>query len=172
MRSRRDWVLVARRVTTGAEAAYRLAYDEAVRALAQQQASLDNLRTRAGIVLSAAAVATSLLGGEALAGGGLGSASWVGIAAFIALGGCVLRILLPQRDWEFTSIPRRIIGTYVEVDQPLSVPEMHRDLALHMEDSYENNGRRIDRLVWFFRVAAFLLTAEVVAWILDLAGAG
>ena len=46
--------------------AYKLAYDEAVRGLAHQQSRLDDFRARAGIVLSAAAIATSLLGGQAL----------------------------------------------------------------------------------------------------------
>jgi hypothetical protein len=45
---------------------YRLAYDEAVRALTRQQSALDEFRTRAGILLSGAAIATSFLGGQAL----------------------------------------------------------------------------------------------------------
>lgn len=156
-------------MTAEQEGAYRLAYDESVRALAQQQSSLDSLRTRAGILVSAAAITTSFLGGEALANGRLTFASWLAIGAFVALGGRVLSILLPQRDWEFTAIPRRIIGTYIESGEPLSLPQLYRDLALHMEDSYEQNGRRMRALVRFFRAATFLLTVEVVAWIADIA---
>jgi len=55
---------------------YELAYDEAVRALSQQQSVLDNFRTRAGILLSGAAIATSFLGGQALRSDALNSWSW------------------------------------------------------------------------------------------------
>ena len=41
---------------------YKVAYDEAVRALSEQQGVIDSLRTRAGILLSAAAITTSFLG--------------------------------------------------------------------------------------------------------------
>jgi hypothetical protein len=47
---------------------YELAYTEAVRALAEQRVSVEALRTRAGILLSAAAITSSLLGRQAFAG--------------------------------------------------------------------------------------------------------
>jgi hypothetical protein len=45
---------------------YLLAFEEGVRSLARQKAQLDRMRSRAGILLSAAAIATSFLGGRAL----------------------------------------------------------------------------------------------------------
>jgi len=38
---------------------YRIAYEEAVRALSQQHEMIDSLRTRAGLLLPAAAITTS-----------------------------------------------------------------------------------------------------------------
>jgi hypothetical protein len=49
-------------------AAYELAYQEGVRALDEQRIVIDAFRTRAGLLLSAAAIATSFLGGAALQG--------------------------------------------------------------------------------------------------------
>jgi len=48
---------------------YRVAYDEAVRALSEQQGVIDSFRTRTGLLLSAAAITTSFLGAQALNGG-------------------------------------------------------------------------------------------------------
>ena len=52
-------------------ASYELAYEEAVRMLSQQERYLDTLGMRSGVLLSAAAIATSFLGGQALAENGL-----------------------------------------------------------------------------------------------------
>jgi hypothetical protein len=48
---------------------YKVAYDEAVRALSEQRDAIDSFRTRAGLLLSAAAITTSFLGAQALEGG-------------------------------------------------------------------------------------------------------
>lgn len=93
---------------------YELAYEEAVRALSQQQSVLDNFRTRADRDRS-----------------------------FGLIGTCALAILWPRRDWEFVAGPRRLIATYIESEDPLPLPEIYRDLALHMEDSYDENSVRL-----------------------------
>jgi hypothetical protein len=87
------------------QGAYKLAYDEAVRALSQQQTVLDNFRTRAGILLSAAAIATSFLGGQALRQGSMSAWSWLAVLGFVGLSASTLLILWPRRDWEFAAIP-------------------------------------------------------------------
>jgi hypothetical protein len=118
-------------------AIYALAYEEAVRALTEQQATLQALRTNAGILLSAAAIATSFLGGTALRAGDFTELSWTAVAFFAALAAAIFGILWPQKDWEFVAGPRRLISTYAESDLPLPLPRVHRDLALHMENSYD-----------------------------------
>jgi len=148
--------------------AYKLAYDEAVRGLAHQQSRLDDFRARAGIVLSAAAIATSLLGGQALDQGSPSLWAWIALGCFIGVSGFTLLLLLPRR-WEFTAAPRRIIGTYVEAEAPLPLPMIHRDLALHMEDSYVNNEVGFDKLVIRFQLALGLLALEVVSWTVEIA---
>jgi hypothetical protein len=148
--------------------AYKLAYDEAVRALAQQQSRLDDFRARAGIVLSAAAIATSILGGQALDQGSPSLWAWFALGSFIGVSGLSLLLLFP-RTWTFTAVPRRIISTYVEAEIPLPLPMIHRDLALHMEDSYVKNEVGLDQMIIFFRVALGLLALEVVSWTIEIA---
>jgi hypothetical protein len=149
--------------------AYKLAYDEAVRALSQQQSVLDNFRTRGGILLSAAAIATSFLGGQALRQGSMSAWSWLAVLGFVGLSTSTLLILWPRKEWGFTAIPRRLISIYIETEEPLSVERIHRDLALHMQDSYDRNESGLWWLIVYFRVAVILLSAEVLAWVIDIA---
>ena len=151
--------------------AYKLAFDEAVRGLAHQQSRLDDFRARGGILLSAAAIATSLLGGRALERGSPSVWVWVALACFAGVSALALLLLAPRR-WEFTAVPRRIIGTYIESDPPLPIPMIHRDLALHMEDSYISNEVGLDKLIVRFRLALGFLALEIVAWTIDIATRG
>ncbi|HEX5857669.1 MAG TPA: hypothetical protein VFY91_06130, partial [Microbacterium sp.] len=64
------------RLNAGAAPAYELAYEEARRALDGQERALGAVRTRAGVVLSAAAIVTSFLGGQALSASGFDTLSW------------------------------------------------------------------------------------------------
>lgn len=154
----------------GDDAAYEIAYDEAVRALSQQQSAVDNLRTRAGVLLSAAAIATSFLGGQAIrADPNLDLCSWVAIAAFVALGICALTILWPRDEWGFTAAPSILVRDYIEAKTPRAVAGIHRDLALYMEASYDENEDKRGTLILWFRVASSLLLLETVAWVADLA---
>jgi hypothetical protein len=66
-------------------AAYELAYQEGVRALDEQLMAIEAVQTRAGLLLSAAAIATSFLGGTALEAGS-SVLSWVAITVFVLLG--------------------------------------------------------------------------------------
>ena len=147
---------------------YRIAYDEAVRALSQQQSTIESLRTRAGLLLSAAAITTSFLGAQALNDGGPGLPTWLALSSFMGLSIAALAILWPHR-LEFTADPANVIESYIETEEPLSAAEIHRDLSLHMHDSYADNLLGQKQLAPRFRLAGALLTVEVVFWLIDLA---
>jgi hypothetical protein len=144
-----------------------LAYREGARALSEQQIVTDSFRTRAGLLLSGAAIATSFLGQAAL-DRGTTAFTWFAIVAFVALGGAALGILWPRRDWEYVMRPELLIENYIEHPQPLRMSQIHRDLALHMDRSYLQNRGQLLRLTWLFPLASVLLVVEVVAWVVDL----
>jgi hypothetical protein len=94
--------------------------------------------------------------------------TWLALASFVFLSMAALAILWPHR-LEFTANPANVIGSYIEADEPFSVAEIHRDLSLHMHDSYADNLAGHKQLATRFRLAGILLSVEVVFWIVDLA---
>lgn len=148
---------------------YELAYEEAKRALDVQESVVNELRTRSGILIAAAAITMSFFGGPALADGDVGTAGWLAIACFGLVGASVLAVLWPRTDWTFTIDAERFIGTYIESDGgPLPLPGIHRDLALHMAASYVVNARQLRLLTIAFRLGAGFLVGEVIAWVADI----
>jgi hypothetical protein len=147
---------------------YAIALEEARRALDEQERAVAQLSTRAGLLISAAAVVTSLLGGPILARGALDVASWVAIAAFVGVAAAVLAILSPRRDWEFALHPALLIGDYVERTPPAPVP-LQRELALSIGVSITRNQRALDRMMTTFNIGSVLLAIEILAWVVSIA---
>jgi hypothetical protein len=147
---------------------YRVAYDEVVRALSAQQAAIDSVRGRAGLLFSAAAVTTSFLGGQALEGGSASPVSWLALTSFLCVAAASLAILRPRR-WEFSADSSALIQSYVEVAGSVPIEELHRDLTLHLHSSYLENRARLDGLSTLFQAASGLTTIEVILWIIAIA---
>jgi hypothetical protein len=154
------------------EREYEVVYTEAIRALDLQRAAFDALRARVGFLLSAATIATSFLGGLALQDSG-SIGSWVGVILFVAFGAVALRLLWPRAEGAdgFTFTPSIVIGEYLERadTEPVSLIDLYRDLALFCEEAHNRNrDAHLVPLTNFFRLAIVLLTAEIVAWVVDL----
>jgi hypothetical protein len=147
---------------------YKVAYDEAVRALSEQHAVIESFRSRAGLLFSAAAITTSFLGGQALGGEDSNLAAWLALACFVAVATASLLVLLPRR-WEGGISPRDVIETYVEAEEIAPIEELHRDLSIHMHNSYLENREGLRQLAVLLQVASGLLTLEVLAWSLAVA---
>ena len=88
------------RIQRGDPEAYALAFTQGVRALSEQQAVIDGFRTRSGLLLSGAAIATSFFGQASLAHG-TSFFTWLAVAMFVLLGAAVIAILWPRGDWEW-----------------------------------------------------------------------
>ena len=81
---------------------HRLAYDEARRRLDAQEQSLDELRSRAGVLIAASTIVTTFLGGSAASSAGaLTLVTLLAIAAFVASVGLAGWTLLPRDGWAF-----------------------------------------------------------------------
>ena len=115
----------------GEPAGYELAFREGVRQLEHQERALDELRSRAGTLLAASALATSFLGAAALQD----AKEWtlpifVAVIAFgVTLLFCLV-VLWPLTEWRFVNDPTKVIGDFIEDNVPAPVAEIHRELAL------------------------------------------
>jgi hypothetical protein len=152
---------------------YEVVYHEGIRALDFQRNSFDTLRERVGFLLSAATIATSFLGGLALRDHS-DAGSWIAIGLFVGFGAFALRLLWPRAEGAegFTATPSIVISEYLEPEEgePSEIGVIFRDLALFAEEAHDlNRDNHLKPLTNYFRVAITLLTAEIVAWVVDLA---
>jgi hypothetical protein len=150
------------------DALYKVAYDEAARALSEQLTLIDSFRNRAGLLLSGSAVTSSFLGAQALGGGVPNAMCWIALAAFAGGAIASLSILWPRYE-EFSADSQKVIMSCIEAEAFQSVEELHRDLALSMRESYVENWASLGRLAALFQIASALLVIQTVAWIVAIA---
>jgi hypothetical protein len=148
----------------GDAVAYRLALDEAIRALEGQRESLDELRARAGILLSAALLIGALLGGPASQTNGLNYVTTAAVLLVLAVAASLL-VLRPTGGWKFSVGTKALLRDYIESDKPATIPELHRSLAWHMDDDYAENQRRLKWLYRIFSGASILVVGETIMWL-------
>ena len=147
---------------------YKVAYDEAVRALSEQQEGVESLRSRAGLLLSVAAITTSFLGAHAFRVGPQSVFAWLALLAFLAMASISLAILWP-RDWDVTANPRGVLEALIEAEGPASIAELYRDLSLHMHASYLENRQGLEQLALLFELAGASMAVEMVLWMAAIA---
>jgi hypothetical protein len=147
--------------------AYALAFVEAGRALDAQERAINDLGSRASVLMATAAVTTSFFGGSVLAEGRQSPATWVAVACFVAVSVLVLGVLWPQHDWMSQADSALIVAAYIE-QRRLPVALIHRDLTLHRARSYATNRKRLAPLLVLLRVAFAALAVEVAAWVVAL----
>jgi hypothetical protein len=141
-------------------------YQEAIQGLEQQQAGLESLHNRAATLVFAASFASSLLGSRALANG-LGAWDWTAVALLLAIGVLTVILLWPYYNLTFRFDPEDLLENYV--DNPVSMGEMHRALALRAKADWRSNGQIVHRLRQTFQVALVLLVFEILAWMFSIA---
>lgn len=146
-------------------------YGEALRGLTQQQAVVESLLNRAGMLIFALSFANSLLGVRALADG-LGAWDWVALGSLVGVGVLAVVMLWPYYNYWFRFDPRELIERYVDRRPPASMAEMHRDLALRIEADMARNARLVLRMRVSCQIALVLLLVNLVVWLLSIAAAG
>ena len=147
------------------ELSFRLAYDEAVRALRAQGDAHSGLRQRAATVLATSMVVTSFFGGQAVArNASPSSTGWLAVVAFLLAGVLSLYVLFPA---DLTFAPE-IAAVVALIEGAAQEREAYRELALQLSGQHETNGRRLTSMQWVFRGAAIALLVEAFFWILFL----
>jgi cytochrome c-type biogenesis protein CcmH/NrfG len=138
-----------------------LTYEQAHKALEQQERQVNELRQRTGTLLAAAALTASFFGAAALGRDGVGIPV---VLAGVALAVTVLSglyVLYPH-ELKFASDARRLYDDLAS-DKDDS-ERLHLRLAFGLRDTRERNGLRVDQLVRCLAVSAVALVIQVACW--------
>lgn len=147
---------------------YQFVYAESLRSLTQQATVLDNIRTRAGLVITGANVVTALLAAPAIKDRGLTTGAIIALILFGAVGVLSLLMLLPQKGWNFRFAATEILDR-IEKQPDATLADIQRDLARLNDDSYDQNEQKLSRLFLWLRLASLCLFVEAGLWVLVLA---
>jgi hypothetical protein len=142
---------------------------EARRAITFQAASLDELRSRTGLLLAAASVSASFLGAATAKGGDdLGFCGGAALVAFVVAIGCCIWVLMPRRDgWTFITSPTTLKRDWIDTQR--DTESMKLFLATALEGHYDANAKKMGDLYVFFQVAAGSVAAEVILGAIQIA---
>jgi hypothetical protein len=138
-----------------------LAYELSLGSLSQQEATMSELRTRTGTLVSAASIVTSFLGGAAIARNGLGGLGVI-LLAFIAAIALTTWILVPRRELVFAFRGRDLF------ESSLDVNETYRRLTYWLEGFHTASDATIKRLVRSYGFAVAAVLVEAIVWSLHL----
>lgn len=146
---------------------YNLAVQEAMRSLSQQQATLESLRGRAGVLLSAAMISTSFFGAQTINSRLAGFWPIVASALFVVVGVCAIAVLWPRRSLLFESSLLDVVGVGVRssaqraADPYWAARGFADEVRRHVVDS----DRRLDRLFILLSIGWVLFIVEILAWL-------
>lgn len=145
-----------------------LAYQEAVRAIDKQGASLDELRTRTGALLSAVILATSFLGAFAAKGQGHGLLPrfYGPVIMFGAATVFCVFILLPYRGWFLALDAKGLLAT-IDKANPPAIVQLYTDAVSLLAEARRRNQFRLGFMLSVFGVAAFVALGEIIWWIVE-----
>jgi len=136
-------------------------YEQAQKALEQQERQVNELRQRTGTLLAAAALTASFFGAAALGRDG--------VVAPVVLAGVALAVtvlsglyVLYPHELEFSVDARRLYDD-LEGDQDDPDRLLIR-LGFGLRDSRERNGMVVDRLARCLAIAAIALVVQIAFW--------
>jgi hypothetical protein len=139
-----------------------IAYESAVRALGQQEAALNELRSRTGTLLAAEALTTSFFGAAAVQQGALTLPGRLAIACFGISLGIALFILVPWRDLQFSLSGPLLYESLRACGE--DEEEVYRRAAHWLEMLWSDNRAAIAHLYPLFTVSVAALALELVLW--------
>lgn len=137
--------------------------------LAGQFAALDELRSRVGVVLSGASIATGFLAGQALtASTGIPGPAWLGIGSAVLLVCCCAAILWP-RNWAGMTQHASAIVADVRAVPDREMGAYYTAIAEFADAAADANLPKLRDLYRVFAVSLTLLMLDFAGWIWTLA---
>ena len=102
---------------------------------------------------------------------GVGLLDWIAVGLLFLVGALIVFILWPYYNFTFRFDPEELLRSFVDRDDPATMSEMHRALALRIKTDTANNWWNIQRIRVALQVALIVLLLEIVAWLVSI-GAG
>lgn len=138
-----------------------LTYEQAQKALEQQERQVNELRQRTGTLLAAAALTASFFGAATLGRDGVAAPIVLAGVALVVTVLSGLYVLYPH-ELEFSADARRLYDDLVsDRDDP---DRLLVRLAFGLRDTRERNGRVVDRLARYLAIAAIALVVQIAFW--------
>jgi hypothetical protein len=130
-------------------------YDIAIRALSQQEQTLNELRARTGVLLTASALIASFLGAQTVARSGF--SVWVifALTAFSVSIGLSVYALLPKRGLIFALNAAEVYTALVDLRDDEAA--WQRQIAYWLQTFRQGNHATVRRVTRVFEVAALAL---------------
>jgi hypothetical protein len=144
-----------------------IAFEAATRALDKQEAVLEELRSRTGLLLAASSLAVAFLGRPAL-DDSRDAFAVIALAAFAVSIASSVYVLLPKSTFFFALSGKHVYENLYEYrDDP---DEIRRRLVYDRQRFWDDNDVIMRRLLIAFRVAAAALAVEIVALLAAISG--
>ncbi|HEX5989522.1 MAG TPA: hypothetical protein VFY75_04835 [Solirubrobacterales bacterium] len=138
----------------------KLAYEAALRSLDKQEAYVEELRARAGVLLAASSLAPSLLGHQVFQVQSRPGLVIAALLAFVISIGAGVFILLPKQSLVFVQVGVEIYEAFYGVSDDM--PEVYRRLTYDLDRFWRSNDAKVKWLVRVFALAAVALIVEVL----------
>jgi hypothetical protein len=146
----------------------RIAYDAALRALDKQETLVADMQSRAGMLLAASSVATSILAQTAFRGDVPVAVALVALGAFVASIAASMIVLLPREELKFSiagpDLYERLFSARGDDAQ------IYRRLAYALDRIAVANNRPVDAMARAYRRGTVALAVEVLVLALMLSG--
>ena len=147
------------------ESKFGLALEEARRGADSQAAALGGLRAQATTLVTVGGLSATILGGIAR-GGHFTAWTILAVAAFVVLVALSVAVSRPMDT--YTSQHPSVLVEWAE--SGASADEQERDLALHMENQYDENEARLNGRRRLYSAALVALPIELLFMLIDLRG--
>lgn len=139
----------------------KLAYEAALRGLDKQEGLLEEMRSRAGILLAASSVAASFLGQRAYLSPSVSSLVFTALAAFVISIGASVFVLLPKKNLVFAPAGADVYASFYAAREDLA--EVYRRLAYDLDRFWDSNDLEISRAAKASTIAAGALVIETLS---------
>lgn len=144
-----------------------MAFGLSEKRLDRQEARLEELRARTGVLLAASSVAISFLGRELFDQPGRALLIAVAVSAFVVSTTASVYVVLPR-----AALVSALDGSTVYErlhTEATDIEEVHRRLSYEVDAFCDKNDRQIKRLIRGFTVSASAVAVELVALVALLA---